>query len=197
MCEPHHSIIQLSDDDTKGMFLGNVGKWCKKIGKFFHLSKMGKGHHGTLRMAERANRGQKIEFADKYDYEVCWWDRTISPDYCLPPENAKKLAKSYADLTSIGSLHLLRQFLEASLRSTRTPNDYLLVFRRYLLNNKGKKEFDRACRQKLKVQNIYQLKKINSSIVKMVLGFTRKRDLLVPEWSDDSRLWLPSKKITT
>jgi hypothetical protein len=187
MCEPHHSIIQVSEELSKGQYLGKFGKWCKKIGGYFHLSKMGKGHHEALRYI-----GQRYNIKGKQDYEVAWWNRELRPDFCIVTDIEIKFAKKYADATSIGSLHALRQFLTSSLNLSRSPEDYIYTFRHKFLTKKGKKQLDNKLRGQLDIKTLNRIE-ISKSLVNAVLGFTRKRNLIVPEWSHDDKLWVPGR----
>lgn len=185
MCEPYHSISQFRDDDNDrlGCTLGPIAKLLKKLGGFWHLSKMGKGHSGALECVRNtSNHGAHVSFLvpEHNDYEVAWWNRHLKPDRSKPNQDALLAAKDYANLTSIGSLHALRQFLEMSIKLSDKPMMYLTMMR-HMLNKKGLVQWDLA-RKKLKTRN-------PKSLSSFCIGFTRKRGLLVPEWSDDAHLW--------
>lgn len=128
-------------------------------------------------------------------------------------------ATNYANLVSIGDLGQLRRFLEQSLAKTDRSQAYLQMFRDGFLNVDGRIEFDRGVKDVLKVEpsvlmrtnlaSPSQVAILNGmkpvigkredskksrplsleSITKFVLGFTRKRKLIVPEWADDANLW--------
>jgi len=130
-------------------------------------------------------------------------------------EEQLKAATDYAMSVSIGDLGQLRRFLEQSLARTDKAAGYLARFRDGFLNVDGRSQFDKACHEVLKVEpavlmrtNLSSQKSIDlavqmgssidskksrplslESITKFVVGFTRKRKLLVPEWADDDSLW--------
>ncbi len=194
--------------------LGKAGKWLKKIGNMFHLSTMGQGHHGALGEID----GFKDTFIlpERTYFEAHWWNREVkidgffngrrsAPLYIngesanvelreLEKVEALKNSKLYADAVSIGSLHALRQFLEVSLDKTEDPNLYVLAMRR-ILNRKGLVAYEQRLKQIPHIQEINYNKfafDLRESIKGLLLGFTRKRHLLIPEWADDTKLWVPS-----
>ena len=129
-------------------------------------------------------------------------------------------ATNYANLVSIGDLGQLRRFLEQSLAKTDKSQAYLCMFRDGFLNVDGRTQFDKDVKDVLKVEprvlmstnfaNPLQVGVLNGmrseignrdnskksrplsldSITKFILGFTRKRKLIVPEWADDASLWV-------
>ena len=193
MCEPAHSILQYPDtfDDGSGMAtkpfapsaLQKFFDWGKKIGSFFHFSKMGEGHSE----AQKIIIGQTWhEVPNPLRYEANWWDRKFHiDDYRTVPPDSHDCAKHYADLVSIGSLHALRQFLEASMKKTDRASEYFARFHNNFLNGKGRAELEK--RFKSQVKHFFNINQIG-----LLLGFTRKRNLLVPEWADDEKLWVSS-----
>ena len=205
MCEPNHSICQIfnpaEEQNRNALLFGqalNIA-WKKDIGVFTHISKMGAGHHET------ANTHGLSAWLDNFTgYEVSWWDRKCKLDGYIncPPEFKEEsllAAHQYADMVSIGSLHSLRQFLEVSLQKTTRPLMYTYNFE-FILNEKGRNNFYSKYRQLLKLVNqryirFKGIKEVLSftdrkTITKILLGYTRKREFLVPEWADDDKLWV-------
>jgi hypothetical protein len=208
MCEPYHSIIQYpdqpDDDDRLGggedggglrikMLLGKMTAWGKKIGKFFNYSALGNGHSEALN--KLSSYGAMMAYSMRLtNYEVGWWNRSVKFDgsFYGPPED-KELgllsATEYAQKTSIGNLHLLRQFLEVSMQKSIRPIVYVDQFRN-LLTEKGRREYDLSIRRLgISLYSFMEPPKDQlDKLIKTTLGYTRKRGLLVPEWADDDSL---------
>lgn len=195
---------------TKARLLEGLGKWSKKIKGWMHLSMMGSGHSETLgaRTQNQMYRYDNIFWL----YEAHWWNRSVKKDgiignyYSRPEATSYQLdaATSYANNVSIGGLHQLRNFLEQSLLKTDRAYGYVNQFRNGFLNEKGRHKFDLNCEKVLKVKPYYLMNSLSTagdkrkqnlsidSIIKFIIGFTRKRDLIVPEWADDTSLWTPT-----
>lgn len=207
MCEPNHSIVQFPDknDDDKpsgpavDALASREGYWDRikrKIKQWFHLSRMGRGHSETLEgLSPLARRYLPRETR----YEVAWWNRKTTLDgvfwhpdstnsWCQSAfekslqKEALDAADQYARMTSIGNMTQLRQFLEASLTRSERPQAYVNHFYDMLVA-KGRD----LLRNKLKMIGDNLM-----GIIKTIMGFTRKRNLLVPEWADDTTVWVPS-----
>lgn len=213
MCEPNHSIVQFPNEDDWGTptesRLGaavdnGVLGWCKKIGRWLHLSKMGKGHSEALGITPSWSSTSTLP--DATFYEVEWWIRKVNLDGSFrtsmlshTPEywdsrrqiqqDAKDAAVKYAQAVSIGNLTTLRRFLETSIKKSSYASKYFQCFELMLTAN-GRDLFAKRFNDLRKSLGHVRDKNLDKYI-KMTLGFTRKRHLLVPEWSDDSRLWTP------
>lgn len=207
MCEPTNSIIQYPSNDPTGtpteQRLGAWGKvleWGKKVKDWLHFCKLGSGHHEAIRAVGTFSDLIPAETR----YEAYWWDRTVKRDGNFNGELfdapfALDAATMYAANVSTGSLFTLRRFLETSMRKTDNPHMYLSVFADKLLNHQGRDTFHaklKAIGVGLYRKFIYPFgdsvdKKQLESIIKLMLGYTRKRNLLVPAWSDDAKLWVP------
>lgn len=205
MCEPHHSINQVDPRDPEtgdpinvdGIF-GTIGEWMRKVGSFFHFSKLGNGHSEAIKFA--VNHYGRVPEPTRY--EAKWWDRTVHLDgsfynrsgWYLPDEVYRKesleCAEAYARQVCIGDLSMLRRFLETSIKKSDHAEIYFHVFRDHMLTDKGKNIFD----QKRKIINGLSIPHsvYNERMTKATIGLTRKRDLLVPEWADDKKLWTPA-----
>ncbi len=209
MCEPNHSIVQFPNQDDQGnpteSRLDSIpseqgwGAWLKKkIGSYFHFSKMGLGHSETLGTISPVGRRLLIQDTK---YEAQWWDRKFHLDGTFHgPEYDKKeafdCAHEYAKRVSIGNLTTLRQFLENSIMKTFQLSRYLELFAGSFLNREGSNEFLVKMKTKLYWQDLWNIpfnldKEERRKLLKMMLGFTRRRNLLVPEWADDTKLWTP------
>jgi hypothetical protein len=205
-----HSIVQFPDQDNDGnpteskldqinLADGFWDKLKKKISSWFHFSKLGMGHsmaleHMTARMRQSIPQDTK--------YEVAWWIRNVKRDglyygnFRSEADEALQAASTYAHKTSIGNLQLLRQFLEMSMRKSMNPFSYMYTFER-MLNKQGKELYNLKIR-KLFGESINRLfhADINfDTAIKLMMGFTRKRQLLVPEWADATELWLPKSNL--
>lgn len=243
MCEPNHSILQYEDpddkrdDDSDGnegfggptaqtareTFLGRLGKWLRKFGRYQHLSVMGKGH--TEAQNDVSPFAQSYILGDHAKFETAWWNRIVTVD--TSSEYMKRMAYArsesgrittepytaatqYAEAVCIGNIGLLRRFLEASMESSDRPLSYFAKFTEML---------DRAGRVQLEAKtnmffgrNAYRsmfdigtnqgfgigstgkavMKRLGittEQVTKLMLGFTRKRSLLVPVWADHELSW--------
>lgn len=207
MCEPTHSITQFPPEDPntgapneqKVSLLGRVMDIGKKIKGWFHFSKLGKGHSESMNIT----RVNHLWVPENTKYEAFWWNRTVKFDgyFCgkeFDRALALELATQYANTVSIGDLKMLRRFLETSMQKTDRPYLYAEQFRN-LLNKKGKETYEQQLKAHIPMKNIFvMLGRSESSnpslldkLIKIMMGITRKRDLLVPEWSDDTKLWVP------
>jgi hypothetical protein len=212
MCQPSHSIVQFEppeDDFNSGdsappssglmVRIGKLGKWLKRIGGMFHASRMGEGHTGALGH-QCGLRETFILPPARTDYEAHWWDRTLKMDGPygghVGAGVAQENAQRYADAVSIGSLHALRQFLSESFDNTHTPGQYVEAFRD-ILNRKGRAEYERNLKRigAIRYFDFDTPRAVIESAKRLCLGLTRKRHLLVPEWADDKKLWVPSTSI--
>lgn len=212
MCEPCHSINQYPDDPdinprVQTAFEKVAGAF-KKIGSWFHFSKMGMGHSESIQY----NQLHEHWIPEPTRYEVEWWHRRFKRDGSfnyqgrgygtwgidLPPDiapladDAEDSARIYAEQVSYGSLPIFRRFFETSVMKTERPfvyfsqlMDMLNVTGQNLLDQKVKRAFGQS-------MHTVNTRKYREPIMKMCLGFTRKRELLIPEWADDAKLWLPT-----
>jgi hypothetical protein len=100
-------------------------------------------------------------------------------------------AQHYANAVSIGNMTTFRRFLTASLQKSDQPSKYVLHFE-LMLNHAGR---DSLCKRvKEFTMRCGRVSKTNvDRVTKLLLGFTRKRELLIPEWADDKSLWVPPK----
>jgi hypothetical protein len=214
MCEPSHSVIQFKDHDDdddslsaqgggfhRTTILGKLMGYAKKFKDWLHVSRMGLGHSETV--------GKILSSVSRWNYDLVmtryeghWWNRQVKVDggYCVPSYDqsyALQAATDYCRAVCTGNLSLLRQFLEASLTKTERPMAYLDAFR-MLLNEKGKASLEKDAKKKMK-KNLALLcrdfgqpeSKQRQQATNFLLGYTRKRHLLVPEWADDNNLWTP------
>jgi len=209
MCEPAHSIVQYPtnfDDsdlpfggqmDTESrvkILLGKVGTWATKIGKWFHVSKLGSGHSAALGMGYKELR----YLPQSTDYEGFWWRRDFKVDGWNKEVDIEvyEAAKHYHNLVCMGSIKTFRRFFETSLQQTNRINLYVDCFLEYVLTKKGRD----AWMTKMK-SIIFGTSKVSTSspslnlpvnqekLIKITMGYTRKRNLFVPEWADDHNFW--------
>jgi hypothetical protein len=212
MCEPCHSINQFPDDPDLNprvqTAFEKVAGWAKKVGSWFHFSKMGMGHSGAIEYNQLHDRW----IPEPTRYEVEWWHRhfkrdgsfnhqgreyghwgtAIPPDLVPIAEDAEDSARIYAEQVSYGSLQIFRRFFETSVMKSNRPYAYFHSFMS-MLNSNGQNLLLEKTRRALGV-SMYNINTIQrrEPIMKMCLGLTRKRELLIPEWADDTKLWLPS-----
>lgn len=219
MCEPNHSIVQYPEDrgdsgPTMPFLEPSIGRRVLEIGrriwKWLHFSKLGSGHSESVRSLGSFFSNNLTP--EETRYEARWWDRTIKLDgsyngEAYDKELASAAALEYAKAVSIGSLTALRNFLEVSLRKSIRPFGYLDYFLDDFLNAKGRdlavskltRLLGRNYREKLGYRrSILSTLDIKSGeqagpveiAIKVMLGFTRKRELLNAAWADDSLLWV-------
>lgn len=103
---------------------------------------------------------------------------------------ALEAAAEYARRVSIGNMSIFRRFLETSMLKTLRPHLYVEAFMRMCLPAgrdalTAKLSHIVSERSKTLMLNKEQL----HQTVRAVLGITRKRHLLVPEWADDPAVW--------
>ncbi len=196
MCEPMHSIVQFPSQDDDGnptetrvdaLVSKDKEGWLdygkRKFREWFHLSKMGLGHSETIGAISLFAR-RLLPLDTKY--EVAWWERKTRLDgmfyggHQSLKEDALKSADDYARVVSIGNMTLLRQFLETSIKRSQRPQGYVDRFFMMLVPL-GKDLLNK----RLKLAASWP------QTIKVLMGFTRKRNLLVPEWADDAKIWQP------
>jgi hypothetical protein len=190
MCEPAHSIVQypvdFDDSDLPGQHispeqrLSKLGKFIKRVGRFFHLSKLGAGHTFTMSQVP----AKIYEYLPPpISYEGVWWNKSFVTDGNFKHQvpEAIEAAKQYHDIVCMGNMKTFRRFFEASLRKTDHINMYIDVFINYCLTRQGKEEV---------WNRLHRNETVNETVIKIIMGYTRKRGLFVPEWSDDDKFWL-------
>lgn len=204
---------------SSSLLMSKLGSWAKKVKNWLHISKLGRGHSETV-------EARKVSVASyHYDmvftlFEAEWWHRKVKLDhggrmYFTPPQREARLAAAtqYAENMSIGDLGRLRTFLEVSMQNSDRPYLYAEQFRRAFLTFEGRVKFEKEATTifKKSLDNIFcditvpKGKKAPTekgrvaldSFIKFMLGFTRKRKLIVPEWADDEKLWVPKSKLIT
>lgn len=193
MCEPTHSIVQFPDQDDKGDpieakidALPSDGI-MKKIGSWLHISHCAYGHSEAL---GRISPMARLFLPRDTKYEAQWWDRSVHRDGSFHgPEYNRVLALDaatcYANKVSIGTLGQVRQFLENSIRKSEMHKDaYIARYINNMLNRSGREAFLE------KIKNLFGVIDPTKVVRDVILGWTRKRGFLVPEWADDPKLWI-------
>lgn len=233
----------------------DVGSWRKRqIDGHYHWTRLGGGHSKAI--AECGNNNGAFSLsqhtsrrAPHVKWEVAWWHRALIFDSAITPEgntiapynmtmqgrerygkdsDCFKAGLKYGHVVSIGTIQGFRRFLEGSLKTTNTPESYILRFfdmlkpdrrdhfaQRMLATCKAKKcnhkgeagivnavrDFtgdsrnilsrgdinDRWCAKEKVAGHIRKAKK--EQVIKTVMGFTRRRDNFIPEWSDPNEIW--------
>ena len=213
ICEPSHSTVQYptADPDTGDPVVSKIeaGLGPKifesgvEITGYIHFSSTGLGHSEAI----QAKGLKTLHLPRDTKYETEWWQRVIKldgkffgPDY--DKEYALQAATEYAGLSCIGDLKIFRRFLEASLNKSDRPCSYLIRFIENMLNQEGREQIHRKLvsvlggRKGTHVINSFQKENILfDEMVRVIMGFTRKRQLLCPEWQDDENLWTPRKEL--
>jgi len=215
MCEPYHSIVQLpveppqgSDDFVQISYedtCSKLGQWCKRIKKWFHLSKFGKGHYQATTMAGISYLGLFDSLVWKL-YEGEWWYREFRLDGALAKSGqsasleAYNAAKEYHIRCCTQNISVFRRFLEKSLMETDRMGVYFDVLRikNGVFNARGVNELNKILKHKpaerlIRLPNTpegirAEKKRVRArkSIVGRILGLTRKRELFSDTFSDDA-----------
>ena len=183
----------------------------KKIQEWWHLSKMGRGHSESLSLIKPKHRGR---LPDDTKFENMWWQREVKIDgryhgrFKSQEPFALEAATTYAKKVVNGNMTLLRQFLAGSMKHTvGRAGAWAYVERIFdMLTLGGKDVLTKKLKQLLRpdVGNLSRTgrmflsygdglaAKVNQNVemvIKVILGFTRKRNLLVPAWADDPTVW--------
>lgn len=209
MCEPTHSIVQYPDQDPDSgtptgskieAVVGGFRDWFKKISSWFHLSVLGSGHSQAIVSTKIAERMLPIPTF----YEGMWWDRTVRLDgfnymgHRRTPEKeqeaklALECAEEYSKRVVIGNLSMLRRFLDTSMRKSVRPEMYLRLYMDQLIVKEKRDQVNKRLQSVAKWTRPGELIKNHlEQIIKVMLGFTRKREFLCPAWADDTSLWTP------
>lgn len=219
MCEPHFSFVQILQGQQRninnmlfGQEIRNSHLPALEIDTFLHYCSLGSGHTGANKKVNL--QGGWRDFI-KNDYECQWWDRVVRIDgYFKYPreqgfdleiknkEESLEAARIYANRVAIGNLSKLRHFLEVSLRKSSVPSKYASNFIN-ILNKKGQDNYLKRLSQILgstrgmfssvNLPHWMAVNKNLDSTIKCMLGMTRRRQFLVPEWADDNKLWIVNK----
>lgn len=117
-------------------------------------------------------------------------------------EDRRLKARKYSEDTATGTMGKLRQFLNLSIRKSGEPEKYVVNFFE-MLTKSGivslekkiiaitgmKKDFSMFERFSWKLKKHLKDKRTLESVIKVILGYTRRRNFLTPEWADDTKLW--------
>lgn len=217
MCEPAHSIVQYPDDfdsdlptgkgdgkeSTLKAVLGKGFDWTKKIGKWFHLSKFGAGHHentGSL------NYRSRIYMPSPILWEGLWWERKFHFDGLIEPDPGqiqRDAAKTYHNRSVMGNMSLFRRFLEKSMiESKQGAYSYVEALLEHVFTaegvNKLLEKFRRVFGRSATPARLMSQRSTKQEVekgIKVVMGFTRRRGLFLPHFADDDSLWVPGSKV--
>jgi len=224
MCEPAHSIIQYPDSnddeddqskpqppmqDRLKMGLGErIFALGRRIGNWFHFSKMGNGHSEAIAMTGRAH--QMVILPTHTKYEGLWWRREFQIDghyhgYRHEMPTAHASAKEYHEDLVYSNIKTFRRFLEDSMKKSERPYVYAELLLESVFTSQGRDmvlaKFGRVFggTAGASLSEGYRLltdglNKYGSNVDKsiaMIMGFTRRRELYRSEWADDSKLWSP------
>lgn len=219
MCEPQHSIIQYPDHDPdsgeyrepliRAAPISKIADWCKKVWGWLHFSKLGSGHSESLTMSPEAHN----MLPRPAYYEGLWWDRTVRLDHGGRMDYgpmALDAAEQYCRSVVTGNLSMLRRFLETSIRKSNDPMAYVNHTIAYLLVPSARdKRRAEATACSIRLIKLLEQRSLSKSapepypghasaldtelnrLVKIVMGWTRHRELLTDAWSGDSSLWTP------
>lgn len=187
MCEPTHSIVQyptvvegepighlvqaaIERPETKGLLLPTGSL----IYGYLNYSSLGFGHSEAV---GRLPYHVRSRLPEDMKYEAKWWDRTVrrdwgwdAPGYIDP--NSYESAETYAQRSSIGSLPILRRFLEQTLMKTFRPSSYVSPFLE-ILNDNGQS----ALRES--ISKIFSGKNINNQYTLSTLLESEKKEKVI------------------
>jgi hypothetical protein len=213
---PDHDGDDRSSGTPTEQRISKLGQWLRKFGQWLHLSKMGNGHSEAV---AKTSFQTELFIPTPTLYEVNWWERKMHIDGAfrggfnrigrnaltqysewsnehketreMLRKEAFEAAQHYANAVSIGNMTTFRRFLATSLQKSDDPVKYVQNFEQ-MLNRSGRDNFTR--RVKEFTMRCGRVSKTNvDRVTKLLLGFTRKRELLIPEWADDKSLWVPPK----
>lgn len=212
MCEPAHSIVQYPDHDvdddapfsgqmTMGQrissALGTAASWGKKIRKWFHFSKLGAGHSDAIELSGHAS----LILPEHTRYEGLWWDREFIIDGPYHGPSIDKLAaiecaEQYHKNVVMGNMPTFRRFLEKSLMKTSRFNSYITRMSENVLTKKARDQMHTKLKRVVGTYNFGWSSSLltpetRTAATNIIMGFTRKRELFLPHWADDDKLWLP------
>lgn len=175
---------------------GFLDKWFRKIGKFFNLSRTGKGHSES--MIEVLPITRSLWLPEEVKFEGHWWDRTVTHDGGrrygdLRDAEALESATQYSNLVCLGNMRIFRNFLETSIARSDTPHKYVTALAERALNKKGRDLLMKRVKElfSCKLSNLFTRvsKERKASATSLIIGFTRKHELWLPQWSDEDKLW--------
>ena len=214
MCEPCHSVVQYPDDfdDSDLPFGGQMDKetrlksalgkafgWTRKIGKWFHFSRFGAGHSRATMEDSRST----LYLPTPTLYEGEWWHREFKLDGwgARADEVARGAAEAYHNASVMGNMSLFRRFLETSMVKTNHPRGAYAYVEAMLESvwtsegvNKLLEKFRRVFGPHASPVNVMSRRSNEREVgkaIKIVMGFTRKRELFLPHFADDDKLWVP------
>lgn len=218
MCEPYHSVVQYPSDfdDSDLPFGGNMDKkarlqsalgkafsWTKKIGNWFHFSRFGAGHSGATMETARSS----LYLPTPLLYEGEWWHRQFKFDgWCKKVDPlALEAAEKYHKTSVLGNMSLFRRFLETSMVKTNHPQGaavYVETMLEYVFTaegaNKLLEKFRRVFGRSATFNHVMNQRSHERAVekgIKIVMGFSRKRELFLPHFADDDSLWVPGGKV--
>jgi len=216
---PDHDDDDRSSGTPTEQRISKLGQWLRKFGQWLHLSKMGNGHSEAV---AKTSLQAELFIPTPTLYEVNWWERKMHIDGAFRggfnnigrnalgsqyqpnewSEHSRELremvrkeafdaAQHYANAVSIGNMTTFRRFLTTSLQKSDQPSKYVSHFQ-FMLNRDGRDLFLKKVAEF--TMRCGRVSKVNvDRMTKLILGFTRKRELLIPEWADDKSLWVPPK----
>lgn len=215
MCEPAHSIVQYpahdNDDDSpfggqmdmgqklKASLGEQVVQWGRRIKNWFHFSKLGSGHTDSIELSGKSS----LILPEHTRYEGLWWDRRLIIDgpyrgASVDRQAALESADQYYHSVTIGNMKLFRRFLETSInRSTRSWY-YVDRFISQVLTKGGRDavidDFRRNFNggkslQPMQILSVFGKEETKGPATKVLMKYTRRRGLFVPEWADDPKIW--------
>jgi hypothetical protein len=207
MCEPSHSIVQYPDsnpddhlpmgDRLKQTLGERIVAWGKRIQNWFHFSKLGSGHSDAIELSGRSS----LILPEHTRYEGLWWDRDFKIDgsyhgFSTEQADAFETAKYYHDEKVMKNMSTFRRFLETSIEKSDSGQLYMHQFAEHVLTKEGRDGLYSKLKRlgkSLFTWQLFRSKETKEKATKILMGFTRKRILLLPHWADDEKLWTPGQ----
>jgi len=213
MCEPYHSVVQYpavnaQGDDVTNLLNAVSGRirltQGQKILDWVHYARSGFGHSETINKVPLADR----MLPEATRYEGAWWNRefTIDGGYAghdFDAERALEAAHFYSKQHALGSVITLQDFLRGALSNSAEPEQYLDLIVEKLVKPSVRAVVWDSLKEHLKGDKPNTRHKFNSTFRKHLqfgallaeaLNIAGNRELLVPEWADDDKLWTPDDK---
>ena len=191
-----------------------VMSWKKRLGSWFHWCRVGSGHSESMEL----HYGRELRIPEMIKYEAKWWEKDVFFVDGIVPSTYKGLeleafglAEHYSKEVATKNMSVLRRFIENSMKKSETPFAYAekllsmmtpsgaasarVKLRRVF--GLGQQTPSSLARWSHDNSNTFDLFKVRNpgleKAVSCLMGFTRKRDLFLPEWADDQSLWKPGQ----
>jgi len=202
MCIPAFSPVQYADFQLNGSgllqgahsVLSNMGH-SKKIGNFYHFSRLGVGHSAATlykaRIADYLNEGSY--------WEGFWWNgrQPIIKDkpFNMPESeilDARNAAQQYYETCCIGNIKTFRRWLLGSIEKTDRPDRFINRLEGVFHKNQfGQMQTELRIHAPASTNERVLISSEEKAMAARVIGkYLRRRKNFRDHFADDSVLWL-------